>query len=51
MSTYISDELLEVVEAAGAHLSAFGLTVERLPGLGHGFPADFAARLAAVLPG
>ena len=36
------DELLEVVEAADPQLSAFGLTVERLPGLGHEFPADFA---------
>ena len=45
------DELLEVVEAAGPQLSALGLTVERLPGLGHEFPADFAARLAVVLRG
>ncbi|NEA33287.1 alpha/beta hydrolase [Streptomyces sp. SID13031] len=39
------DELLEVVEAAEEQLAALGLTVERLPRLGHEFPPDFAPQL------
>jgi dienelactone hydrolase len=41
------DDLLEVVDDAADQLAGF--TIERLPGLGHTFPADFAARLSAVL--
>ncbi|MFK4088571.1 serine aminopeptidase domain-containing protein [Kribbella sp. NPDC020789] len=41
------DDLLEVVDAAEPQLA--GCTIERLPGLGHTFPADFAERLAALL--
>lgn len=44
------DDLLEVVDGAEAQLAALGLTVERLPGLGHEFPQDFADRLAKSLP-
>jgi len=45
------DELLEVVDEAGERLSALGFSIERVPGLTHEFPADFAARLATVLSG
>ncbi|WP_350278692.1 phospholipase [Kribbella sp. HUAS MG21] len=41
------DDLLEVVDAAADQLT--GITIERIPGLGHAFPADFAAELAKVL--
>ncbi|MET7279063.1 phospholipase [Kribbella sp. NPDC005582] len=41
------DDLLEVVDAAEPQLT--GCTIERLPGLGHAFPTDFAKRLAAIL--
>ncbi|MFI5734243.1 phospholipase [Kribbella sp. NPDC051587] len=41
------DDLLEVVNAAEPQLP--GCTIERLPDLGHAFPADFAHRLAAML--
>ncbi|MFC9694741.1 TPR end-of-group domain-containing protein [Kribbella sp. NPDC056951] len=41
------DDLLEVVDAAEPHLSA--CKIERLPGLAHAFPADFAQRLATLL--
>ncbi|MEV0287858.1 MULTISPECIES: serine aminopeptidase domain-containing protein [unclassified Kribbella] len=40
------DDLREVVE--GDRLTAFGVAVEWLPGVGHEFPADFAERLAQV---
>jgi pimeloyl-ACP methyl ester carboxylesterase len=45
------DELLAVVDEAGERLSEFGLGIERVPGLTHEFPADFAARLATLLSG
>ncbi|MEV8377409.1 alpha/beta hydrolase [Kribbella sp. NPDC056861] len=45
-----ADELLEVVDTAEPRLSALGLTVDRIPGLAHEFPQDFAARLGTVLP-
>ncbi len=38
------DDLLDVVDAAEPQLT--GLTIERVQGLGHAFPADFADRLA-----
>ncbi|MEU8225856.1 phospholipase [Kribbella sp. NPDC048915] len=41
------DGLLEVVDAAADQLDGF--TIERVPGLGHAFPPDFAQRLAALL--
>ena len=41
------DDLLETVDGAADQLTGF--TIERIPGLGHTFPADFADRLAAVL--
>jgi len=41
------DDLLEVVDAAEPQLA--GCTIERLPGLGHAFPTDFAKHLAAIL--
>ncbi|MFC5261761.1 alpha/beta hydrolase [Kribbella qitaiheensis] len=45
------DELLEVVDEAGERLSEFGLSIERVPGLTHEFPADFAARLTTLFSG
>lgn len=45
------DDLLEVVDEAAAQLIAFGLTIQRLPGLGHEIPADLADHLRALLPG
>jgi hypothetical protein len=45
-----ADELLEVVDEAEPRLSALGLTVDRVPDLGHEFPQDFTARLGSVLP-
>ncbi|WBQ05431.1 dienelactone hydrolase family protein [Kribbella sp. CA-293567] len=45
-----ADELLEVVDDAAARLTSFGITIERVPGLAHEFPQDFAARLGSVLP-
>jgi dienelactone hydrolase len=41
------DDLLEVVDRAADQLAGFA--IERIPGLGHTFPADFAERLSAVL--
>ncbi|MET9314731.1 phospholipase [Kribbella sp. NPDC003505] len=41
------DDLLDTVDGAAEQLTGF--TIERIPGLGHTFPADFADRLAAVL--
>ena len=41
------DDLLATVEGSADQLKGF--TIERIPGLGHAFPADFADRLAAVL--
>nr|WP_238351646.1 phospholipase [Kribbella shirazensis] len=41
------DDLLEVVDEAADRLTGF--TIERIQGLGHTFPADFTARLPAVL--
>lgn len=43
------DGLLEVVDEAAAQLASFGFTIERLPGLAHSFPADFAGRLEKIL--
>lgn len=43
------DDLLEVVDAAADRLTGFGCTIERVPGLGHAFPAGFDARLLQVL--
>ncbi|GAA0596515.1 phospholipase [Kribbella sandramycini] len=43
------DDLLEVVDAAADALTGFGCEIERVPGLGHAFPADLADRLAAKL--
>lgn len=43
------DDLREVVEEAGEQLRGFGVSVEWLPGVAHGFPADFADRLSEVL--
>jgi hypothetical protein len=43
------DDLLEVVDEAADRLASFGLTIERVPGLTHEFPEDFAGRLAALL--
>ncbi|MEU4390953.1 phospholipase [Kribbella sp. NPDC023855] len=44
------DDLLEVVDGAEQRLTKLGFTVERVPGLGHEIPQDFAARLADLLP-
>ncbi|MEU0095959.1 alpha/beta hydrolase [Kribbella sp. NPDC006257] len=44
------DDLLEVVDNAGEQLTAFGLEIERVPGLAHEFPQDFAERLGKLLP-
>jgi dienelactone hydrolase len=41
------DDLLEVVDGASDQLP--GLTIERIPGLGHTFPPDFGDRLTQVL--
>jgi dienelactone hydrolase len=43
------DDLLEVVDGAADQLPGF--TIERIPGLGHAFPADFAERLARTVGG
>jgi pimeloyl-ACP methyl ester carboxylesterase len=43
------DGLLEVVDEAAARLTSFGFAIERLPGLAHTFPADFAGRLEKIL--
>jgi len=43
------DDLLEVVDGAASQLTEFGCTIERLPGLGHMFPAGFDELLAAAL--
>jgi dienelactone hydrolase len=44
-----ADDLLEVVDEAAEQLTAFGCTIERLPGLGHTFPPDFGDLLAKAL--
>lgn len=44
------DELLEIVDEAADRLTGFGLTIDRVPGLEHAFPQDFAQRLTAILP-
>ncbi|TDO66657.1 hypothetical protein EV651_104224 [Kribbella sp. VKM Ac-2571] len=43
------DELLEVVDGGAEQLTRFGCRIERLPGLGHTFPAGFDELLAGVL--
>ncbi|WP_410789784.1 alpha/beta hydrolase [Kribbella sp. C-35] len=43
------DDLLEVVDGAAEQLTGFGCSIERLPGLGHAFPAAFDELLAGVL--
>jgi dienelactone hydrolase len=43
------DDLLEVVGDAEKRLTSFGCTIERVPGLAHTFPADFAGRLKETL--
>ncbi|MFF0269098.1 alpha/beta hydrolase [Kribbella sp. NPDC004536] len=43
------DDLLEVVDGKAAELTAFGCTIERIPGLGHAFPAGFGELLAEAL--
>ena len=43
------DDLLEVVDGAAEQLAGFGCRIERLPGLGHTFPAGFDELLAGVL--
>jgi dienelactone hydrolase len=43
------DDLLEVVDGAAEQLTGFGCRIERLPGLGHTFPAGFDELLATVL--
>lgn len=43
------DDLLEVVDEKAAELTGFGCTIERIPGLGHAFPAGFAELLAEAL--
>ncbi|TCC64424.1 phospholipase [Kribbella pittospori] len=43
------DGLVETVDQAAERLTGFGCTIERLPGLGHGFPTDFSDRLAELL--
>ncbi|MFF0345046.1 alpha/beta hydrolase [Kribbella sp. NPDC004875] len=43
------DNLLEVVDTSDERLRTLGCTVERIPGLGHGFPSDFDDRLAKAL--
>ncbi|WP_020386659.1 alpha/beta hydrolase [Kribbella catacumbae] len=45
------DDLLEVVDEAAAQLTAFGLTIHKLPALGHEIPADLTDQLRALLPG
>lgn len=45
------DDLLEVVDEAAAQLTAFGLTIQKLPALGHEIPADLTEHLRALLPG
>ncbi|MFI5710330.1 alpha/beta hydrolase [Kribbella sp. NPDC051620] len=45
------DDLLEVVEEAAAQLTAFGLSIDKLPALGHQIPADLTDHLRALLPG
>ncbi len=42
------DELVEVVDEAAGQLTAFGLTIVKLPGLGHEFPADFGPLRDAI---
>ncbi|MFI5696261.1 serine aminopeptidase domain-containing protein [Kribbella sp. NPDC051586] len=42
------DDLREVVEGAAGQLEGFGCTIERIPGLGHSFPADFDDRLRGL---
>ena len=44
------DDLLEVVDKAVEQLTAFGLRIERVPGLAHEFPQDFGERLGKLLP-
>lgn len=43
------DDLLEVVDEMADRLTAFGCTIEHLPGLGHAFPPGFANQLAKAL--
>ena len=43
------DELLEVVDEAADQLTAFGLTIHKLPGLAHEFPDDLATHLRDLL--
>ena len=45
------DDLLEVVDGAAAQLATFGLTIDKLPGLGHESPVDLTDHLREVLPG
>jgi hypothetical protein len=44
------DELVEVVDEAAEKLTAFGLSIHRLPGLNHEVPADLAVQLRSLLP-
>ncbi|TWD80648.1 putative esterase [Kribbella amoyensis] len=41
------DDLVEVVDEAAGQLTSSGLTIEKLTGLGHAFPADFGPLRAA----
>ncbi|MFG1912908.1 TPR end-of-group domain-containing protein [Kribbella sp. NPDC048928] len=43
------DDLLEVVDGMADRLTAFGCTIEHLPGLGHAFPPGFENQLAKAL--
>lgn len=45
------DDLLAVVAEEADQLAALGIEVLAVPGVGHRFPDDFAARLAAALTG
>jgi predicted esterase len=45
------DDLLEVVDDAAAQLTSLGLTIHKLPGLGHEVPAGLTDHLRALLPG
>ncbi|WP_112244928.1 alpha/beta hydrolase [Kribbella monticola] len=44
------DELLEVVDDAADRLTGFGLSIQRVPGVGHEFPQNFGRWLGEVFP-
>ncbi|WP_133979824.1 alpha/beta hydrolase [Kribbella voronezhensis] len=44
------DDLLEVVDDAADRLTGFGLSIHRVPGVGHEFPQNFGRWLSEVFP-